>query len=172
MYCTFCGSPVAAEQAVCPHCGRATAGAQAAMAARTRVAGHLHLLAILWFVLGAFWLIPSVVLALVSAFVAIPLAADGADQFAIALAPAVLRIISLVFLGLAGLHFVAGWGLLKLRPWGRKFALAVSFFGLIQPPFDTALGVYTLFVLLPDAAADEYRQMCQTPAPDTPANAG
>lgn len=172
MFCTFCGSPVAAEQSVCPHCGHTATGALAASAARTRVAAHVHLLAILWLVLGSFWLLPAVVLALVSAFVAIPLAADGADQFTIALAPAVLRIISLGLLAFAALHFVAGWGLLKLRPWGRKFALAMSFLGLIHPPFDTALGVYTLFVLLPDAASDEYRRMCQTPLPDTTASAG
>ncbi|HTX16273.1 MAG TPA: hypothetical protein VMD77_13330 [Candidatus Baltobacteraceae bacterium] len=31
--------------------------------------------------------------------------------------------------------------------------------GLLDFPLGTALGVYTLFVLLPDAAGDEYRQM-------------
>src|SRR5208337_4963699 len=58
--------------------------------------------------------------------------------------------------------FVTGWSLLKLQPWGRTFALVMAFTALIHPPLGTALGVYTLFVLLPDAAGDEYRQMSQT----------
>lgn len=62
---------------------------------------------------------------------------------------------------MAALRFVAGWGLLRLRPWGRTFSFAMGFFCLIQPPFDTAPCVYALFVLLPDAACDEYRQMSQ-----------
>jgi uncharacterized membrane protein (DUF2068 family) len=111
-------------------------------------------------------------MALVSTFVAVPLAADGADQVAIAVVPVALRTISLVLFSSAALHFVAGWGLLKLRPWGRKWALAAAFLGLIQPPFDTALAVYTLFVLLPDAAADEYQRMGETPVPHPPASAG
>ena len=38
----------------------------------------------------------------------------------------------------------------------------MAFIALIHPPLGTALGVYTLFVLLPDAAGDEYRRMSQT----------
>ena len=164
MFCTFCGSPVAAEQPVCQHCGRSTTGAQAANAARTRVAAHVHLLAILWFVLGAFWLVPTVIFGAFAAFITAPMLANRADAIAMIVAPGVLAFFSVIFLASAVLRFVAGWGLLKMRPWGRMFALAMSFFALIQPPFDTALGVYTLFVLLPDAAADEYRQMCQPEA--------
>jgi uncharacterized membrane protein (DUF2068 family) len=67
-----------------------------------------------------------------------------------------------VFLISAALRFVTGWGLLKLQPWGRTLAIVMGFFALIHPPFDTALGIYTLFVLLPDVAGDEYRQMSQS----------
>jgi len=161
MFCTFCGSPVAAEQSVCQNCGHSTIGTHAASAARTRVAAHVHLLAILWFVLGAFWLVPTVVFGVLAAVITAPLMAEEADKLALILAPGLFVVFSVVFLASAVLRFVAGWGLLKMRPWGRTFALAMSFFALIQPPFDTALGVYTLFVLLPDAAGDEYRQMCR-----------
>jgi hypothetical protein len=37
-----------------------------------------------------------------------------------------------------------------------------AFLDLLHIPLGTALGVYTLYVLLPDAAGDEYRQMSQT----------
>jgi uncharacterized membrane protein (DUF2068 family) len=100
-------------------------------------------------------------MAVLSSFITVPLKADGADEVALAIVPGVLMIVSVVLLTFAVLRFVVGWSLLKLRPWGRTFAIAMSFLALIQPPFDTALGVYTLFVLLPDPAGDEYRHMCQ-----------
>jgi hypothetical protein len=126
-----------------------------------RVAEHVHLLAILWFVVGALWLIPALIMGVLAAVITVPLAGHGANRLALVLAPGLFVTLCIVFLVSAGLRFVAGWGLLKMEPWGRTFALLVGFLGLIHPPFDTALGIYTLFVLLPDAAGDEYRQMSQ-----------
>jgi len=162
MFCNNCGSQIAPEQAICANCGKSTTGARVASAARTRVAEHVHLLAILWFVVGALWLIPALIMGVLSAVITVPLAAHGAHRIAFVLAPGLFVILCIVFLVSAALRFVAGWGLLKMEPWGRTFALVVGFLGLIHPPFDTALGIYTLFVLLPDAAGDEYRQMSQT----------
>jgi len=162
MFCNSCGSPIAPEQSICSNCGRSTTGARVASAARTRVAEHVHLLAILWFVVGAFWLIPALIMGVLAAFITVPLALHGADKIAFVFAPGIFVVLCIVFLVSAALRFVAGWGLLKMQPWGRTFALAIGFLGLIHPPFDTALGIYTLFVLLPDAAGDEYRQMSQT----------
>lgn len=162
MFCNSCGSPIAPEQSICSNCGRSTTGARVASAARTRVAEHVHLLAILWFVVGSFWLIPAVIMGVLAAVITVPLALHGADKIAFVFAPGIFVILCIVFLVSAALRFVAGWGLLKMQPWGRTFALVMGFLGLIHPPFDTALGIYTLFVLLPDAAGDEYRQMSQT----------
>jgi predicted nucleic acid-binding Zn ribbon protein len=162
MFCNFCGSPVAPEQFVCSRCGSRTTGVLVASAARKRVAEHIHLLAILWFVMGAFFLIPAIVMAVLAAVITAPLVSQGADKIAFVFAPGIFVILCVVFLLSAALRFAAGWGLLKIRPWGRTFALVMAFLALFCPPFDTALGVYTLFVLLPDAAGDEYRQLLQT----------
>ena len=162
MFCNTCGSPIAPEQSVCSHCGSSNIGARVASAARTRVAEHVHLLAILWFVVGSFWLIPAVVMAVLASVITVPLARKGVPKIAFVFAPGLFIILCVVFLVSAALRFVAGWGLLKMRPWGRTFALVMAFLGLIHPPFDTALGIYTLFVLLPDAAGDEYRRISQT----------
>jgi hypothetical protein len=164
MFCNACGSPVTPEQAICPQCGNSTTGARIAVAARARVAEHVHLLAILWFVLGALWLIPAAVMAVLAGVITVPLAWNGADKIAFVFAPGLFVVLCLLFLASAVLRFVAGWGLLKTRPWGRTFALVMAFLALIHPPFDTALGVYTLFVLLPDAAGDEYRRMARASA--------
>jgi hypothetical protein len=159
MFCNNCGSPITSEQSICSHCGKSTTAARVASAARTRVAEHVHLLAILWFVDGALLLIPAILMAVLAGVITVPLERNGADRFAVALVPGVFTFLCVLFLIFAALRFIAGWGLLKLEPWGRIFALVMAFLDLLHVPLGTALGVYTLFVLLPDAAGDEYRQM-------------
>jgi uncharacterized membrane protein (DUF2068 family) len=161
MFCNNCGSAIAAEQAICGNCGKSTTGARVASAARMRVAEHIHLLAILWFVDGALLLVPAIVMAVLAGIVSTPMAWHGADNIALVLVPGIFAILCVVFLVFAALRFATGWGLLKLAPWGRIFALVMAFLDLLHVPLGTALGVYTLFVLLPDAAGDEYRQMSQ-----------
>jgi hypothetical protein len=161
MFCNNCGSAIAAEQSVCGNCGKSTTGARVASAARMRVAEHIHLLAILWFVDGALLLIPAIVMAVLAGVVTAPLAWHGGNNVAFVLVPGIFVILCVVFLISAALRFVTGWSLLKLEPWGRIFALVMAFLNLLHIPLGTALGVYTLFVLLPDAAGDEYRQISQ-----------
>jgi len=60
----------------------------------------------------------------------------------------------LAVLALPGL--IAGYGLLKRKMWGRVLAIIVAFFGLINFPIGTAIGVYALFVLLQNAAAEYF----------------
>ncbi len=60
----------------------------------------------------------------------------------------------LTVLALPGLS--AGVGLLKRHMWGRILAIIVAFFGLINFPIGTAIGIYALFVLLQNAAADYF----------------
>ncbi len=57
-------------------------------------------------------------------------------------------------LALPGL--IAGYGLLKRKMWGRVLAIIVAFFGVINFPIGTAIGIYALFVLLQNAAADYF----------------
>ena len=44
--------------------------------------------------------------------------------------------------------FIGGIFLLKRRPWARILLLVLGFLNLIQIPFGTALGIYTIWVLL------------------------
>jgi len=162
MFCNNCGSAIAAEQSICGNCGKSTTAARVASAARMRVAEHIHLLAILWFIDGALLLIPAIIMAVLAAVVTSPFAWHGGNSVAFVIVPGIFMILCVVFLLFAALRFIAGWGLLKLEPWGRIFALVMAFLDLLHVPLGTALGVYTLFVLLPDAAGDEYRQMSQT----------
>ncbi len=51
-----------------------------------------------------------------------------------------------LLLSLPGL--IAGFGLLKLRPWARILTIVLSALNLLNVPFGTALGIYGLWVLL------------------------
>ena len=67
-----------------------------------------------------------------------------------------MTVVALFVLAKAAAGFVAGWGLLNREPWGRVLALVLGFLALIHVPFGTALGVYTLWVLLPAHSEEEY----------------
>ena len=43
---------------------------------------------------------------------------------------------------------IGGVGLLKMKPWGRILALVMGFLALVEIPLGTALGVYTIWVLM------------------------
>src|SRR5208337_1363036 len=52
-------------------------------------------------------------------------------------------------------------GLLQRQGWARIFALVVGFVALLNVPIGTALGIYTLWVLLPRQSDDEYKALAQ-----------
>jgi uncharacterized membrane protein (DUF2068 family) len=69
----------------------------------------------------------------------------------------VAQLIGVLFLASAALGFLTGWGLLKRQPWARMLAIVFGCFSLFDVPFGTALGVYTLWVLLPAESEREYQ---------------
>jgi hypothetical protein len=53
--------------------------------------------------------------------------------------------------------FAAGWGLLQREPWARIVAVFLAFLAMFfDVPFGAALGIYTLWVLLPAKSEEEY----------------
>jgi hypothetical protein len=46
--------------------------------------------------------------------------------------------------------------LIQREPWARLVALVLGFIALFNVPFGTAVGVYTLWVLLPAQSQQEY----------------
>jgi hypothetical protein len=57
----------------------------------------------------------------------------------------------------SALGFFAGWGLLHREPWARILALVLAFVVMfINIPLGTAVGVYTMWVLLPRESEEEY----------------
>ena len=68
------------------------------------------------------------------------------------IAPGILRIVAIAvssFLAVLGLpKIIGGIGLLKQQEWARILILVISFLSLFNIPFGTALGIYSIIVLL------------------------
>ncbi len=158
MFCNQCGTQLQSDFAVCPRCGRP---AQApAPVRRSRLQEHLRTLGILWMILGGLTLLPAFFLMFLSSIihVAIPFS----NVLARNLGPLVMMIIggSLLLVGAAGV--LVGWGLMQHQPWARVPAIIVGVLALFHPPVLTALGIYTLWVLLGQNSDVEYQRLAQT----------
>jgi hypothetical protein len=126
------------------------------MPSKGRIAGHVRLLGILWLANAALHIIPG--LFLLNMFQpGMGLFPPDAPPFV----PVLLRGIGLFLTGGAVLALLAGWGLLDRQPWARTLAIVMGCFNLLSAPFGTALGIYTLWVLLPAQSEEEYRQMAR-----------
>ena len=157
MFCNQCGAEVQPAFNVCPRCGKAVPSAPPP--APSRLEGHLRTLGILWMVVGLITLIPALILMFLSSVVhmVIPLS----ESIARDLGPLLLMIVgaSLLFVGAGGL--LVGWGLMHHQPWARIAAIVVGVLALFHPPLGTALGIYTLWVLLSHNAGLEYDRLAR-----------
>ena len=85
---------------------------------------------------------------------------EGASAF---LRP-LLSVVAIFLLAKAAVGFLAGWGLLQHEKWARVIALVLAFVSLFNVPFGAALGVYTMWVLLPADSEREYDALAETRA--------
>jgi hypothetical protein len=75
--------------------------------------------------------------------------------------PAFIHLIWVSILIRTALAIVAAWGLLERTRWGRIFAIVVAILSLLKFPFGTALGIWTLVVLLGFRNSMLYQQIEQ-----------
>jgi hypothetical protein len=124
------------------------------------MARHLSVLGVLWIILSALRAIPGLFM-LVLGHMRFP--------FMFMPIPGNVRMFIAPFLGAIGLLIsafaiagvIAGWGLMARAPWARTLAIVLGCIGLIHFPLGTALGIYTLWVLIPEGAASEYQRLAQ-----------
>ena len=151
MFCDGCGTQISGSATFCSRCGKSL-GTTPLMPRQGHIAGHVRLLGILWLALSALRLIPGLFLVALGGARLFP---PDAPRFVGTLLPA----IGMVFLFFAGIGIAAGCGLLARQPWARMLAIIFGALSLIDIPFGTAIGVYTLWVLLPAESEQEYRTM-------------
>jgi hypothetical protein len=149
MFCDRCGTQMPAQAATCPSCGRSFVPL---MPRQGRIAGHVRLLGILWLAISALRLLPGLFLMALSSTKRF---SEGVPLFV----PSLLSVIGLIFLIIAGIGIVIGCGLLMRQSWARMLTILFGAIGLMDIPFGTALGIYTLWVLLPAEHEEEYRAL-------------
>ncbi|MGZ4815955.1 MAG: zinc ribbon domain-containing protein [Terriglobales bacterium] len=163
MFCTSCGNVITPEQAACSKCGNPTSVGMMYGVRRRRVEEHYKLLGILHIVYSCFVAIPGLVMIFVGKYFL-----GWLGQFVPHNPPPSFMAPFVVFIGwlitiraLAGI--VAGIGLIQRAPWARILALVVGFLSILSLPFGTALGIYTIWVLLSAGAEEEYDRLSLQP---------
>ena len=69
----------------------------------------------------------------------------------------IIGIVAALFFAVMALPgILAGYGLLKRRKWGQILGIVVGLLSLVNVPIGTAIGLYTLFVLLQEAATSYF----------------
>lgn len=158
MFCSSCGAQIQPDFKVCPNCGRAiTPSVSVPTMPSSRLEHHLRILGTLWVIAGALFLIPGLILMTLGSFVRLSIPA--AENIGRLIAPLVLTVIGASLFVVAAGGIIVGWGLLKHQPWARIVAIVLGIISLLHPPFGTALGIYTLWVLLSDQAGAEYERL-------------
>ena len=156
MFCDKCGTAVQADQRFCSRCGREFTGTMVVgYPRRSRVQEHIRLLGILWLALSAFNAVGAVILYVIANTLFLHLHETSGPP--LWLHP-FLSFIAVVVVAKAAAGFVVGWGLLQREPWARILTIILAFLALFNVPFGTALGIYTLWVLLPAESDVEYEQ--------------
>jgi hypothetical protein len=112
----------------------------------------------LWIVIGALFMIPALALLLFggSAHFVLHNEEPLAELF-----PVLLYLAGATLSLLAAGGIGVGLGLMQRKPWGRTLAIILGALALFHPPFGTALGIYTLWVLLADDGGQEYQYLSQ-----------
>jgi hypothetical protein len=117
----------------------------------------LQLVGILWIVYAGLHLLGALAVLLVGQVMLSNIDLPREASFV----PALVTLFGWVMLICSAVGIAAGWGLMQKVPWARLLTLILAFLSLFNLPFGTALGVYSLWVLLPDEAAREYEQAAQ-----------
>ena len=159
MFCDGCGTAVQAGQAFCSKCGKQIVGPiAAAQIYPGRVQRHSQLLGILWLALSAFNAIGGFVLLILGGtfFPHLREMKDVPADVPVGFLSSLFTVLGILILAKAAIGFLAGWGILHRDTWGRVLALVLAFISLFNIPFGTAVGVYTMWVLLPAESQREY----------------
>ncbi|HUK41885.1 MAG TPA: hypothetical protein VLX11_12590 [Candidatus Acidoferrales bacterium] len=175
MYCDGCGAVVGTGARFCSACGKALVGGTTGAAVTAtpvvvddRVRRHIQPLAILWLINGILRL-GEVAWLMIFGSLFFPnwrgwFGPDVRLPFGWSLESLIWKGlyatgITLALFGVV--HLLLAWGLFEREPWARMVGIVVGFLALLRFPLGTALGIYTLWVLLPESSGKEYERLCQ-----------
>jgi len=176
MYCSGCGQAIEPGQGFCSQCGRpAVPPVSVVPGFQFQLEGYaakIKTLSIVWFIYAGLSLALSLAgLAFASAFL------SGHEMygpwmhghwmhgpwsgglFPMWLGSAMLPFVWIFLFLRTGLVLAAAWGLWQRSQWGRIVAIVAAILSLLKFPLGTALGVWTLVVLLGNRNTALYQQL-------------
>ncbi len=180
MFCSGCGQALAAGQPVCTQCGRPVApvvppvpGMQFEL---ENYAAKIKALSVVWFIYAGYSVLVGMAgLTFAHAFLNhLGPWANGpwahgpwGDNSGppVWLGQAIFHFVWVALVLRAALALVTAWGLHERTQWGRIVAIVVAILSLIKFPFGTALGIWTLVVLLGYRNTTLYEQLSWTQQP-------
>ena len=154
MFCDACGATLQPGQGFCTRCGKQVIGQ--VTPGSGRVARHTHLLGILWIAYSVLSLLAGVAALVVAHMVFGPFGIGGMRNPPPLFVRPLMQAVGVFMLCKAGLGIGVGWGLMQREQWARTLAIILGIVSLFNVPFGTALGIYTLWVLLSPNADQEY----------------
>jgi hypothetical protein len=161
MFCDQCGGQLQAGELRCGHCNKPVLGLVELR--RSRVREHVRLVGILWMAYSALHVLAGVAAIVVAQVIfgnAFHVHGGPPPEVSVWLRP-LITVVGWLILAKAAVGFFAGWGLLRREEWARTVALVMGFIALLSVPIGTGLGIYTLWVLLPQQSNEEYRALAQ-----------
>jgi hypothetical protein len=159
MFCDQCGTQLQPMQQACSRCGKPVVGPVAYR--RNRVQEHVRLVGILWMAYSALMVVGGLAVLVVANTIfgaSFQFSGGPPPEVSHWLRPLLTSVGGLILIKAAA-GFIAGWGLLQREPWARALTLVIAFISLFNVPLGTALGIYTLWVLLPAQSDDEYQAL-------------
>jgi hypothetical protein len=126
---------------------------------------HVRLLALFWFALSAFNTLGGFALYFIANTFFPHLRSHGPETGPPEFLTPLLSAIAVLLLAKAAVGFIAAYGLLQRERWARVLVLVMAFVSLFTNiPFGTALGIYTMWVLLPAESEEEYDALAEARA--------
>ena len=157
-FCRQCGTPMAVPAGLPGSFQGWTFPQQYAMPS-ARVRQHLQPLGIMWCIFGVYRLISVVVGGLFLHSLMQSGVFGGMPTIAFHAMRAFAPVIVFMTVAMSGAAILTGYALLTRKPWGRVLGIVFGILALLKIPFGTALGIYTLWVLAPQASGLEWDAM-------------
>ena len=184
MVCQACSTEINRDVRFCPRCGAPAVSVQTPpqqpigagygqpyplpqLRSRLRVTRNLQSLGVLWCVFGAYRIVGGLIgMFFLQAWATHgfgsgnwPFGSHMGPQFPQAWMGFVVPAVATYTILSSALAFFTGYSLLSRRPWGRTLAIVAAILALFKPLLGTALGIYTLWVLVPGESGLEYEAL-------------
>jgi hypothetical protein len=163
MFCDACGAQVQGEQRFCGTCGKPL-GQVIVGRVSTRVAEHRQILGALWIVYSLLHFVGAGILFVMANtfFVRLGQMPQAHNGPPLTFLTPLLSFVSILIAAKGLLGLAGGIGLLQKQHWARLIALVSAFIAMLSIPFGTALGVYTVWVLMSANGEAEYAKLAGT----------